>query len=391
MHVHLMLLFAFTSHHISIHLVTSFAVKGSERRPKSSTAPATQLSLLEEDNSRNQHEHQHLSVKKVKIRKRSYSAIFPRDVHDVPNEALMELLSISRHTGLVPQRREEGVERKDGRHSLEDLHSGEAGDIEQTLVPIVSRRSGPGINVEVRGISKIPAKMNKERNFIHQDKHSPRNSGVENTATDTTSSPLEARRTLPPISDPSSHEEEALADQPKNINAVIDMQNIGAVKQKSFIKAEFEKPRQQSLTSSRKASAKATTPKDMTQGVPESLSRMAVVCIGETKELETRAKGHRTKRLQSGKSRLSSGWSPPQDIQPIKGSPLNTGPIRKAPGGVATVNAASSGEGPKDTTTAMKRNDSAASSMVIAVNVSEFLLPQNEEKGGEQGNETSGD
>lgn len=92
-----------------------------------------------------------------------------------------------------------------------------------------------------------------------------------------------------------------------------------------------------------------------------------IVSVGENQWAELRASGHGTgtSRHSSGRSqgRLSHGWSPPQPIEPLRGSP-----IRSKVGGVERSEVGVERSGVRDERT------SPTASMVIDVNVAELIL-----------------
>lgn len=106
---------------------------------------------------------------------------------------------------------------------------------------------------------------------------------------------------------------------------------------------------------------------------------VGVICLGEGDvTTTTRTGGHRSRQQLSGKARLSHGWSPPQPIQPLQGSPIHTTPPRGVGGG-ASIRGREKPEGKGKEVVVVTRGDMTAPapsptpSMMISVNVNEFL------------------
>lgn len=92
---------------------------------------------------------------------------------------------------------------------------------------------------------------------------------------------------------------------------------------------------------------------------PNNTSLLSVASLGGSRGVGRMATA-RNRHLSSEKGRLSQGWSPPQPIEPLKGSP-----IHRRVGGTNTAEV-------KD-----KSALSPTASMMIAVNVNEFLTDRN--------------
>ena len=322
--------------------------RGLDKRPKSSATPG----FMSHKEASNQ---QVWSEDRNKLRKRSYSAVLPRNVSD---EALRQLLLISRQTALSHK-------------GLRHRHTYSEPTPTKTLPPVVSHGE-LGMKIEVKGLRSTNSPRNSPRG-----KNSPRHhkGHLESNSPGRKNSPKHQRDhlesvvsshsssgRLPPISDPPQLEK---GDDEKE---VIDVKVTVSTSKPHPQDHDKDKDGEESLTSS--ANQSTFPPKTVSSGSQQmKLStssgspKMNVVSIGEAREVG-RTNIHRSKRHTSGKGRLSSGWSPPQPIQPLKGSPIHTPP--KKTGGAGQEN-----EGERDLRAEVVA--SPTPSMTINVNVNEFL------------------
>lgn len=306
---------------VSLHLVTSLRKLPAGQRPKSCTAP--EIHLLPPD-----HTHQQSAdVGVVKTgRKRSYSAVLPRYVSD---EALTQLLYISRHTGLSHQ---------NGACPQDTL------DVE---IQHITRRA-EFMKIEMKGLRK---NFHKERSKSRSSQR--RKVHAEGEGPSSEQPPTVGK--LPKIPDPS--------DAMKDAEGMGTRLSITVTKtSRSQHKRSHEhgkargRPSPPNSSDTNTTAPFSPTASSTTGGQGSKASYASIVSVGENKRAELRASSHRTSRYSSGRSqgRLSQGWSPPQPIEPLKGSP-----IRSKVGGVERSE--------------VRDETSPTASMVIDVNVMELI------------------
>ena len=302
----------------------------------------------------------------VKVKRRSFSALAARSID---TEKLLQLFSVSRSTGLVPQ-------------SLPESERAEAADHcptrGQTLPPVVPhlQLGEPGIKVEVKGLKKASL-------------HSPES-------------------TSPRLSPKKSSD---APSSPRDVKLPLITNSPGRKKLPSNSDKDTQDPKESPIDFKKRAnssshnetSVKSATISDHTSVSDSNTStsdggimRVSIVSLGEAEVAEERSRGRnqRRKRQPSGKQsgRLSLGWSPPQPIEPLKGNPLLISPTesktttpRKSQGKTRDVGSHGdeNGTGPEDTGMGLElvrpisalssRPMSAMSSNILSVNVSEFL------------------
>ena len=192
------------------------------------------------------------------MKRRSYSAAAARSVN---SNQLEQLLSISTHLGLVPKKDEITPAKPP------EISTTNSSETESTrkFPSVVVRHAELGIKVEVKGLKK---------------------------ASEPQDCPALGLPKLPPITDSSpqkSPSNSSMEEHPPSIQPV----------------------------------SEASPSQDITEGSPR---RISIVSLGEAEvDDKSRNKGYKRKRhLSSGSqsARLSLGWSPPQPIEPLKGSSL---------------------------------------------------------------------
>lgn len=326
------------------------------RRPKSCSAP---ISLIEDDRT---HQTTPLSsqVKTEKARKRSYSAVIPRNI---PDETLQQLLSITRHTTRSKSQQEKSQDTLTTHRSVLEV-SGEQTEF---------------IKVEMKGLRK-----NSPRNFL-KDKNQAK-SEVKSSAPEQLPAIADTPRVAAEVGtrlkvtvtktkkqqagDHIEAEEDNEADTDKNLPKSKDTAPNTT--------SESETPKNTSLDQSHSPRVPSLPPSRPGQ---ISNSPPALIAVGGARGVGPR--NNRLRRLSGGSSgRLSQGWSPPQPIEPLKGSsvvlthssPSSSTTKTTKKGGVARTKLGEELE--------VRRQEqmvpSPTSSMTINVNVSEFLTTEHE-------------
>lgn len=322
------------------HSVTSLRGK-SEKRPKSCTAPGL---TLREDHG---HTHQQLPVSgnPEAARKRSYSAVLPRPV---PDNALGQLLSISRHTALLPERG--GEVKGQGDHAGPGPHA-------KTLPETVSvATQAEFMKIEMRGLRKDSSRNSSKKAASHTG-HLPQH-GNDRTTTNSQISKL------PSIPDPSLESTDDIVTR-----LVVTVTKSPVARETHHSDSERERPSgprnsQDSRDSQSSNDIDAVTAVTREE-VKHSPPQLNIVSLGEKKEVG-RMTAQRGRRHSSGKGRLSQGWLPPQPILALKGSPIHTTTKKVGVGGVAKDEERRDEKGGRAVL-------SPTTSMTINVNVSEFL------------------
>ena len=259
-----------------------------KQRPRSSTAPSIHFDLP--DSNSQAHNYERVG-KKVNLKRRSYSAVLTRHLR---TGQLLHLLSISKHTGLVPSSNglmentsdvNEMVPQESPFPSPRNENSSSAG-----ILPPVVQHGELGMTIKVRRLRK-----------------------------DVSDKPADSSTPQKSTSQPESHvntSKKSLSDSSSNKLPQIQS-SPEALKENSVTQPKSSQPAEESPI-------KNITP--FTSPI-----KVSIVSIGETNKVESRSKVAKPKRHTSGKQnsgRLSLGWSPPQPIEALKGSPLNT-PTKK--------------------------------------------------------------
>ena len=311
-----------------------------DRRPKSCTAPGTQevRDLRAEDHALRQVP----DVMTKAARKRSYSAVLPRHI---PDNTLRQLLNISRHTALPPQQ--------------EPAEDTSVVVRETNTLPDTSDIQAEFIKVNLRGVKKSPPpregsyKPLKHSRAKSQD--NLRQSQIRSQDKPTPTPPVQGEK-FPNISDSprALHEED-------NTSLTLSI----------------------TVTRSRATSAAATKNStlqhhdELTQhpGVNDTSERPRPLLVSPVREGKWMGRTtHKTRQLPSAKGRLSQGWSPPQPIEPIRGSPIHS-PLR----GTGMSAGTKEGKVINDPVLANTNTGSPTASMVINLNVNEVLTQADSE------------
>lgn len=232
--------------------------------------------------------------RKVKPKRRSYSAVSARSVD---THQLLKLLSVSRHTGLVPQKAislENCVEAALSTPSKEEHSSSERG---RSLLPPVIQDNGVGMKIEVKGLRRMS-----------EDSPSPNS---PRQLAEPQESP-EASTKLPPITAPPS--------ATKQESSKPDTQN-------QECSANSATPSSNDTQPSVTTPNTGTTKKVHAANTSKGPRKVTIVSIGEAEVVDERQKGsksHKPKRHSSSSQtgRLSLGWSPTRPIEPLKGNSL---------------------------------------------------------------------
>lgn len=232
--------------------------------------------------------------RKVKPKRRSYSAVSARSVD---THQLLKLLSVSRHTGLVPQKAislENCVEAALSTPSKEEHSSSERG---RSLLPPVIQDNGVGMKIEVKGLRRMS-----------EDSPSPNS---PRQLAEPQESP-EASTKLPPITAPPS--------ATKQESSKPDTQN-------QECSANSATPSSNNTQPSVTTPNTGTTKKVHAANTSKGPRKVTIVSIGEAEVVDERQKGsksHKPKRHSSSSQtgRLSLGWSPTRPIEPLKGNSL---------------------------------------------------------------------
>lgn len=232
--------------------------------------------------------------RKVKPKRRSYSAVSARSVD---THQLLKLLSVSRHTGLVPQKAislENCVEAALSTPSKEEHSSSERG---RSLLPPVIQDNGVGMKIEVKGLRRMS-----------EDSPSPNS---PRQLAEPQESP-EASTKLPPITAPPS--------ATKQESSKPDTQN-------QECSANSATPSSNDTQPSVTTPNTGTTKKVHAANTSKGPRKVTIVSIGEAEVVDERQKGsksHKPKRHSSSSQtgRLSLGWSPTRPIESLKGNSL---------------------------------------------------------------------
>ena len=271
--------------------------KHSRQRPRSSTAPGVHFDLPESPDG----EGRERVGKRVKLKRRSYSAVSARSVN---THHLLKTMLVSRHTGLVPQKFK----------SLETSSTSEAASNPsvhppsnrgKAVLPPVVQHGELGMKIEVKGLRGTLDASN--------DGPSP------NTPKRVTESyePPKFSTKLPPITNSPSIMEQKSPNPSSNTYSPISSTTSAP--------SNDTQPAV-SLASNETSQEKQTINHIATRN--ES-PKVTIVSIGEAEavdEVQRGNKPHKRKRHPSGNQtgRLSLGWSSPKPIELLKGNSLPT-------------------------------------------------------------------
>ena len=327
------------------------------QRPRSSTAPGVHFDLPGDPTSG-------WAGKRVKVRPRSHSAILARTVN---TEHLMKLLSVSKQTGFLPQEeisdptapnsfvpeRQISSVKQSTTAVGESSHSPEK---QQKILPLVVRNEELVMKIEVRGLQKHD-ELRAEGGGI-QTSPEKQSAGFSNVSPRVYS----PRSLLPPISKGasiSSKKQPSNHQQPKNDS----LKTLDSV-----TSPNSEKKGEEKVAETQETSHKYYSDSNNTANKNVSPSKVSVVSIGERPTGDDeRPKSKKTKQRRSS-GRLSLGWSPPQTIEPISGSPLNI-PFRQQ----ASMGKKGNKSQEKETGMTDREARPLSSSMRININVNDFL------------------
>lgn len=270
----------------------------------------------------------------AKVRKRSYSAVLPRSV---PDEALMQLLSISRHSALSPH----------AQH-IEQHHD----NIEHSTTPHPSTThvttQAEFMKIELKGLRKNVSRSGDK--LIKSPRHGTQPHEDHRKSHDSK---------LPSIPDPPV---DSIPDPPVERERTNTKLRI-IVTKATPRKQEQNAPAQTELSVNPEGIFKPNTPLS-----PSTRGAMATspshINPGESKGTWP-SSVPRTKQHfgASGRGRLSQGWASPQPIEPLKGSPIYTSPRRVGGASLTREGAEVNGA----------RGVSPTPSMAINLNVNDFL------------------
>lgn len=233
--------------------------------------------------------------RKVKPKRRSYSAVSARAVD---THQLLKFLSVSRQTGLVPQKSISLENCVKAALSNPSKQEPSPSDRVRTLLPPVIQDDGIGMKIEVKGLRR----MSEDGPSLS----TPRQPSEPQEAP-------EASTKLPPITaSPSATKKESLSNSKSNT------QNQNCSANSSTPSSNSTQP---SVTTSN------TETKVHTANTNTSPRKVTIVSIGEAEVVEERqksSKSHKHKRHpgSSQTGRLSLGWSPTRPIEPLKGNSL---------------------------------------------------------------------
>ena len=297
----------------------------------------------------------------VRVKRRSYSAIAARTVD---TEKLLQLFSVTRSTGLVPQRLPESDHESANAADHSPTHG-------QTLPPVVPhlQLGEPGIKVEVKGLKKAQS-------------HSPQSRSPRDSPKKSSDAPGDLK--LPLIANSPSLQKsssDSNTHKPEGSPFRSSDTKQKATQMDSSLESAFHS---ESPINSPVAANCTSTGSSSTSTSDGGIMRVSIVSLGEAGVAEEKSRGRnqRRKRQSSGKQsgRLSLGWSPPQPIEPLKGNPLLISPNevmpKKSQNKTRGVDGYADENGTgllRPTSAVSSRPMSAASSNILSVNVSEFL------------------
>ena len=263
-----------------------------QQRPRSSTTPGVHFDLPGPESS----EEGRVKVgRKVKPKRRSYSAVSARSVD---THQLLKFLSVSRQTGLVPQKSISLENCVEAALSYPSKQEPSPRDRVKTLLPPVIQDDGVGMKIEVKGLRR----MSEDGPSLSTPRQPPEPQEAP-----------EASTKLPPITaSPSATKKESLS------NSKSDTQNQPCSANATTPSSNSTQP---SVNTSN------TETKVHTANTSTSPRKVTIVSIGEAEVVEERqksSKSHKHKRHpgSSQTGRLSLGWSPTRPIEPLKGNSL---------------------------------------------------------------------
>lgn len=272
--------------------------KHSRQRPRSSTAPGVHFDLPESNDG----EGRERVGKRVKLKRRSYSAVSARSVN---THQLLKTLLVSRHTGLVPQKFQ-SLETSSTSEAASNLNVHPPSNRGKAVLPPVVQHGELGMRIEVKGL----------RGPLDASNDGP----PPNTPKRITESyePPKFSTKLPPITNsPSIVEQKSPNPNSDTYSPISSTTSAPSNDTQSPV----------SLASNETSQEKQTINQIATRN--ESPKKVTIVSIGESEavdEVQRGNKPHKRKRHPSGNqtSRLSLGWSSPKPIEPLKGNSLPT-------------------------------------------------------------------
>ena len=281
----------------------------------------------------------------------------------------MKLLSVSKQTGFLPQAESDPTEpnsfvperqispvKQSTTAVGESSHSPEK---QQKILPSVVRNEELVMKIEVRGLQKHD-ELRAGGGGI-QSSPEKQGTGFSNVSPRVYS----PRSLLPPISKGasiSSKKQPSNHQQPKN-DSLKTLDSVTSPNSEKKGEEKLEK-----VAETQETSHKYYSDSNNTANKNVSPSRVSVVSIGERPTGDDeRPKSKKTKQRRSS-GRLSLGWSPPQTIEPISGSPLNI-PFRQQ----ASMGKKGNKGQEKETGMTDREARPLSSSMRININVNDFL------------------
>ena len=263
-----------------------------QQRPRSSTTPGVHFDLPGPESP----EEGRVKVgRKVRPKRRSYSAVSARSVD---THQLLKFLSVSRQTGLVPQKSISLENCVEAALSYPSKQEPSPRDRVRTLLPPVIQDDGVGMKIEVKGLRR----MSEDGPSLSTPRQPPEPQEAP-----------EASTKLPSITaSPSATKKESLS------NSKSDTQNQPCSANATTPSSNSTQP---SVNTSN------TKTKVHTANTSASPRKVTIVSIGEAEVVEERqksSKSHKHKRHpgSSQTGRLSLGWSPTRPIEPLKGNSL---------------------------------------------------------------------
>ena len=233
--------------------------------------------------------------RKVKPKRRSYSAVSARSVD---THQLLKFLSVSRQTGLVPQKSISLENCVEAALSYPSKQEPSPRDRVRTLLPPVIQDDGVGMKIEVKGLRR----MSEDGPSLSTPRQPPEPQEAP-----------EASTKLPPITaSPSATKKESLS------NSKSDTQNQPCSANATTPSSNSTQP---SVNTSN------TKTKVHTANTSTSPRKVTIVSIGEAEVVQERQKSsksykHKRHPGSSQTGRLSLGWSPTRPIEPLKGNSL---------------------------------------------------------------------
>lgn len=309
---------------MSVILVTTFQ-RPSRQKGRAYTAPGTRI---------NNHIQQQTLVSSdtgTAKRKRSYSAFHPRNIS---TETLGQLLFISRHT----------ASKHDGKLPEPQVTAYSRHQPAYVSAPVQFMR------VEMKSLRKNVSKASSK---LKADSRRDDSRHGDSQTHD---------RHLPQVSKLASIPDPPLPAESEEISTKLSITVTRSKTQRQQNSGGIGCRAPSTTHHSPEKTGDGTSPSTITTNeaaAPHNSSLLNVVSIGENKGV-TQITMPRSRHQASGKGRLSHGWSPPQPIGPLKGSPIHKRLSASTPAG--------SQDKPGGV--------SPTASMRIDINVNEFLSEQ---------------